>query len=1193
MKRNPIFSLTRCCLVVISAASIFFLPRTASAQSDNEIFARDNLVAWCIVPFDSRKRGPEERAEMLTRLGIKKFAYDWRAEHIPTFDEEIEVLQRYGIALTAWWFPSALNKDALTILDALKRHNVKTQLWVTMNGGEIECTPEEQRERIQQHVEILQPLVAAAAEIGCSIGLYNHGHWFGEPDNQIAIIKALDAPNVGIVYNLHHGHRHVDQLPELLERMKPYLYAFNLNGMNRDGDQKGQKILPLAQGKLDLHLLKILRDSGYTGPVGILGHTQDDAETTLNDNLVGLEWLVPQLDGGPPPGPKPVPQRASLRPKTEGTASLSEAFGHALAGGMVVAGNAAYRTPPLTITCRVKLNSASGFNILVANDTKASGTHWEIFTQTGSGHLSVYMPGSTPDHLRTDQNLCDGKWHQVTFHYGAKEVALYIDGEEVARQAFKSNSKATVPGGLAFGRLVGGGFGCDGPIDDVQMLRGIQPVSVAGNAPQKKNEHSIGLWSFDDLAPMAEAMSPTVEDPARRAALPEYQVIPAADDATLTPANGYPKGAAYTTWQRSHGDNSNSRFSALDQINRDNVKDLRVAWAYRFGDGKGNIQCNPVIVGDTLYTPAPKNTLVALDARTGEEKWRFTGEGRPAHRGLTYWPGWGTHAPRLLVSAGRELWALDPNTGVPIADFGNDGRIVTGEVRVASAVFQNVIVLPGYAKDVFGYDVVSGERLWTFHTIPEPGEYGHDTWDGPELGANCWGGMALDDQRGIAYIATGSPKPNFVGVYHKGSNLFANCVIALDALTGKRRWHFQEIRHDIWDLDIPAPPNLVTVMHNGTMVDAVAQVTKIGNTLLLDRLTGRSLFPFRMRRAPVSKLPGEQTWSYQPDVELPEPFSRQTFSPEDITTRSEEATAYVRQIVDNANYGWFEAFEENKATIFYGLHGGAEWTGAATDPRNGRLYVSANELPWVITLFQPVEIRRDPNLPPSRGQEVYVERCLECHGTNMEGNGMAPPLHRLERRMKDDEVRALLQKGGNIMPIAEDLTPSDEDALLDYIYLREPGIEIVQPEDTGKLNYLFNGYHKLLDQDGYPGCKAPWGTLNCINLNTGKIEWKVPLGYYPELTLDGLYDTGAENFGGAMVTAGGLVFCAGTPDNLIRAFDADTGEELWEHELPFGGYAPPATYEVDGKQYVVIAATGGGKLGTEQGDAWVAFALPG
>jgi quinoprotein glucose dehydrogenase len=483
--------------------------------------------------------------------------------------------------------------------------------------------------------------------------------------------------------------------------------------------------------------------------------------------------------------------------------------------------------------------------------------------------------------------------------------------------------------------------------------------------------------------------------------------------------------------------------------------------------------------------------------------------------------------------------------------------------------------------------------LWTFHTIPQPGEFGHDTWDRPNQGANCWGGMALDEQRGIAYITTGSPKPNFIGTPHRGDNLFANCVLALDALTGKRLWHFQEIRHDIWDLDLPAPPNLVTVTRDGRRVDAVAAVSKIGNTLLLDRVTGKPLFPFRLRRAPTSKLPGEQTAPYQPDVELPQPFARQLFSTNDVTDISPEARAAILNKVKFANTGWFEPFEENKPTIFYGLHGGAEWTGAAVDAASGWLYVTANELPWQITVTRAGGLR--PKNTGTPGEVIYKAACAQCHGELKEGVGVAPPLLAIEKRMKDADVLALMKTGRNLMPVAPELTPQQQKDLMDFVFDRDLPADVLAKRDVRgeRPEYVFAGYPKLLDPEGYPGVKPPWGTLNAIDLNTGKLVWKVPLGEYPELTARGIAKTGTENFGGAMVTAGGLVFAGGTRDECLRAFDAKTGKELWKHKLPFGGVAPPATYEVNGRQFVVIAATGGGKLGLPTGDAYVAFALPG
>ena len=1185
-------------LFAMMLAGALFSQNTRGEEADqvmsgNKLFARDNLVAWCIVPFDARQRGPEARAEMLARLGITKLAYDWRAEHIPTFDEEIETLDRWGIELSAFWFPGALNDEAQAILDALERHKVHTELWVSMHGGEIECSPDEQLQRVQAHVKALRPIVDAAARIGCKVGLYNHGGWFGEPENQIEILKALDADNVGIVYNLHHGHGHISRFPELLEKMKPYLYCLNLNGMTEKGEETGNKILPLGMGEHDLALLRTIVKSGYAGPIGVLGHTMDDAELTLRDNLDGLEWLAAQIDGTSAPGPRP-PLRVGGAGDSRRVESLSPEFGRALSGGMLVDGAPAYRTPPLTVECRVRLHGKSQYNILVASDTKASGAHWEIFTEAGSGELSLYTPGLEPDHLRTGRDICDGEWHHVALQYAPDHVRLFVDGEPVAEHSVVSRELPVVPGGLAFGRLVEGTFGCEGEIDDVRISAGVRDIEVM-QRPAIKDDAVLGLWDFDDLPEQAAANDfLEVEDEQRRAALPEFQVIPAARSDELSAGTDLPRDF-HDTWQRSHGNEHNTRYSSLRQITRDNVSRLELAWMYRSGDGPENLQCNPIVVDGVMYAPTSGEHVVAVDGATGEERWRFKPGGKPAHRGLVYWPGDDAHEARLFFCAGKYLWALNPASGQPVPEFGDGGRVATGEVRVAGAIFENALILPTYERDVSAYDVRSGERLWTFHTIPQDGEFGRDTWNEPAQGANCWGGMALDGDRGIAYISTGSPKPNFAGNSHWGQNLFGNCVLALDARTGERLWHFQEIRHDIWDMDIPAPPNLVTVEHEGRRVDAVAQVTKLGNTLLLDRVTGKPLFPVRLRRAPVSRLPGERTWPYQPDIQLPEPFARQVFSMDDVTERTASARESVLSRVAKANMGWFEPFEEDKPTVLYGIHGGAEWTGAAYDPEKGYLYVSSNNIPWMITVFRPDEVARDPNAPPTRGEKVYQENCAKCHGVSRFGVGMNPPLHGLARRLEEQEIRELLAKGRNAMPAAPDtLTDADYDGLLDYLLLRDAprGAGRQSRSASGRPQYTHSGYPKLLDDEGYPGCKPPWGTLNCLDLNTGKLVWQVPLGNYPDLAMWGEDDTGAENFGGPSLTAGGLVFCAGAADLKIRAFDAATGEVLWEHDLPFGGYAPPTVYEAGGREFVVIAATGGGKLGTETGDCYVAFALP-
>ena len=713
---------------------------------------------------------------------------------------------------------------------------------------------------------------------------------------------------------------------------------------------------------------------------------------------------------------------------------------------------------------------------------------------------------------------------------------------------------------------------------------------------------ALAAWALDGVAasPTNNSAYWTIEDAAARNKLPLYLTIPAARPGELTAANDLPKRGAYRTWQRSHGDNGGTRFSALDQINRQNVTNLQVAWTYHSKDGSNNIQCNPIIVEGLMFAPTPGRHIVAVNAETGLERWRFKPEGRPAFRGLLYWPGRAGLNERVIFPSGPHLYALNPKTGQPIADFGEGGRtrlpgVAQGDFGAATAcpaIFENIVVVPGFEKDVWGFDIVTGKLLWTFHTVPHAGEFGHDTWDRTETyGANCWAGMAMDEARGIAYITTGGPKPNFIGVGHHGDNLFANCVVAIDARTGKYLWHFQEIRHDLWDLDISAPPNLGTITRDGKRIDIVAACTKIGNTLLLDRVTGKPIFPFRLRRAPTSTLPGERTAPYQPDVELPEPFLHIEFKETDLGGRNEEMADWARGRFASATRGFFVPCSEGRANLFFGIDGGAEWTGACIDQDTGRLYVTANHVGWIISAFRDDEPPDDLKAPKTRGREVYEQACMSCHGATRLGVSTCPPLRGLRHRLTDDVVRKLIREGRNAMPGLPDMREADLNALLDYLMLRD-GFVKARTSQPDRPSYSVSGYPKFYDPDGFPANKPPWGTLNCIDLDSGRLVWRVPLGQDPRLKDGDLKNTGSENYGGAIVTAGGLVFCAGTRDNKMRAFDKETGSELWSAKLPWTGSAPPASYEVNGRQYIVIAATGGNKLGTPYGDAYVAFALP-
>jgi putative heme-binding domain-containing protein len=494
-------------------------PPAAKPKTDPAaLFARDRLIAWCIVPFDAKKRGPEERAAMLESLGLKHFAYDWRAEHIPTFDAELAALKRHGIALDAFWFPGALDAHAKVILDLLARHQLKPQLWVT-GGGAPTHSPDEQRARVAAEAARLRPIAEAAGRIGCTVGLYNHGGWFGEPENQLAILAELKLPNVGLVYNLHHGHAHVDRFAELLAKMQPHLLCVNLNGMDRDAEQHGNKIMPLGQGKLDLELLKTLVASGYPGPIGILGHTMDDAQQRLLDNLDGLDWLVKQLQGQPA-GPRPQPRTWRRAPAGK-TASAGKP------NQWMIEGRSEYRQPPLTVACTVQLEPRATYNIIAACDTKNSGTHWELFTMPGSGYLTAYLPGMRPDHVHSKVNVCDRKPHHVGLMLEAQRARLLVDGKVVAEQAMETTNRASKPGPLAVGRLVEGTIDCAGEVRSLHLLRGVaEGTSRHGAGSAQPGPATLGLWNFTEAKSERVADASPLHNLARRATGVETSPMP-------------------------------------------------------------------------------------------------------------------------------------------------------------------------------------------------------------------------------------------------------------------------------------------------------------------------------------------------------------------------------------------------------------------------------------------------------------------------------------------------------------------------------------------------------------------------------------------------------------------------------------------------------------------------------------------
>ncbi|MCS6951881.1 MAG: PQQ-binding-like beta-propeller repeat protein [Bryobacteraceae bacterium] len=672
--------------------------------------------------------------------------------------------------------------------------------------------------------------------------------------------------------------------------------------------------------------------------------------------------------------------------------------------------------------------------------------------------------------------------------------------------------------------------------------------------------------------------------------------------------------SGYRDWRVYGGGPESIRYSALRQIHRGNVHKLRVAWTYDTGDAfeGSEMQCNPIVVDGVLYATTPKLRVIALDAATGKLLWRFDPHGgapvrtRFRNRGVTYANG------RIYVAVRQWLYALDAKTGKPVPSFGRNGRIDLREglgrdpytlsvsATTPGIVYRDLLILgsivpedlPSAPGHIRAYDLKTGKLRWIFRTIPHPGEFGYETWP-PEAwkysgGANCWAGMSLDEKRGLVFAGTGSAAFDFYGGDRIGDNLFANTLLCLRADTGERVWHFQAVRHDVWDRDFPAPPSLVTVLRDGRLVDAVAQITKSGHVFVFERETGRPLFPIEYRKVPPSDIPGERLAETQPLPLRPPPFARQELTEDLLTDRTPEARAAVLERFRKLRSGGqFTPPSFEGTIIFPGLDGGAEWGGAAFDPETGWLYVNSNEMAWILRLAERPKLDSTAS-----GKQLYRQHCASCHRMDLRGNPPEfPSLLNLDRKYDHDEILRWIREGGGRMPGFGHLGRGAVRAIAAYVVT---GKDVAAEAAAGpRVPYMLaEGYLKFLDPDGYPAVKPPWGTLNAIDLDTGEIVWSIPLGEIPELAAKGYRNTGSENYGGPVVTAGGLLFIGATNhDRKFRAFDKHTGELLWETTLPAAGNATPAVYEVNGRQFVVIAA-GGGKWGLPSGGTYVAFALP-
>jgi quinoprotein glucose dehydrogenase len=689
----------------------------------------------------------------------------------------------------------------------------------------------------------------------------------------------------------------------------------------------------------------------------------------------------------------------------------------------------------------------------------------------------------------------------------------------------------------------------------------------------------------------------------------------------------------FKNWKAYRGDDGITAYSGLQQINTQNVHKLQVAWSYRTHDNIGNssIQCNPLIIDGILYGVSPRQKTFALEAKTGKQLWLFDPyEGDTISSGVTRGVTWYENGDdkRIFVCVRHRIFSLDAKTGMPFKNFGdsgyidlrmglrNDKEIEKYSIQNTSpgVIFNDLLIVGSSMGETYtdmpgnirAYDVNTGMLKWVFNTIPRPGEFGYETWPAEEYkraaGCNAWSGLSLDRQRGMLFAATGSPGFDFHGGNRKGANLFANSVIALDAATGKYKWHFQVSHHDMWDYDLPTPPILVTIRKDGKPVDAVVQLSKQGWIMVFDRENGKPLFPIEERAVTQSRMNDEYSFATQPFPVKPAPLSRHHFDTSLVTDISKESHDFVMKEISKYSYGEIYHPQHTDGIVqIPGFRGGSEWSGGAFDPETNIMYIGANETPNIVQL---VELKSDDDelykLPVLKaGEMVYQKNCSPCHGSDKKGIDPFPPLLNINRKLKSEQAFEIIEKGRDKMPSFINLPLPQREAVVAYLFnlknkkLSPPqNHQVKDTVSSAVKQYKIKGYTQLKDQFGYPGIKPPWGTLNAVDLNTGEYVWKRTLGEYPELIQKGIPETGTQLFGGGVVTAGGLIFIAASRDEKVRAIDKKTGKTLWEFQLPAGGYATPATYEVDGKQFVVIASGGGGLQATKTGDYYFAFSLP-
>jgi quinoprotein glucose dehydrogenase len=710
-----------------------------------------------------------------------------------------------------------------------------------------------------------------------------------------------------------------------------------------------------------------------------------------------------------------------------------------------------------------------------------------------------------------------------------------------------------------------------------------------------------------------------------------------------------------SSWKDYGGSPDQSKYVVTEDINKSNVSQLQVAWSYSTGDERV-YQWNPIVVDTFMYVLAKNSSLVALNALTGKEIWIHTNLRGIASRGINYWESKDRKDRRLLFQMNNYLQAIDALTGKSILSFGDKGLVdlkeglgydpkTVGRVQsnTPGKVFENLLLMgsapgEGYvspAGHLRAYDVVTGKKVWTFHTVPHPGEYGYDSWPKDAYkyigGANAWGEITVDEKRGIAYYPLGSPTYDYYGADRIGKNLFGNCLLALDARTGKRIWHYQTVHHDLWDYDLASAPQLVTVDHEGKKVDAVAVASKNGFLFVFDRVNGEPLWPIEERPVPASDIPGEQAWPTQPFPTVVEPFNRQKITSADLDPYflSDSERVVWKNRLDTVPTGLYVPVSMKRETFSIpGAVGGASWGSTASIPDKGIVFVRSIDYPSVYgkvnKRIPPTKEEEEANRKITGGLTIYMSTCQACHGADRRG-GSGPELRSLKNKLNFKEFQALVNNGKGEMPAFPGISETDAKNIYDYITTATGGGRNFGPNRTG----IITG--PVVDSGGAPGGLAqrqvtgpagafgnfgmsygipypegvnppveryfippgwglsfsyiispPWSTIAAYDLNTGKIKWQVPIGLDKKAVEQGAKNTGmlASQRQGMIVTSSGILFCTGR-DGKIYALDVDNGKELWSYELPTNTEGLPAMYKINGKNYLVICATTPLKFGRD------------